>query len=110
MNKETKNKSDFNFAKYSKERDAFWRSKYPTSRTLFRILEVLNIISLIILFIGAVYILSEVYFAQLQTLIIFLIVVGFSIVSFLLFREIILFQVDRNFFEYKQTEKLLKKE
>ena len=33
-------------------------------------------------------------------------IVGISLVMFLLAKEIILFQVNRNFFEYKQTEKL----
>tara|TARA_B100000900_G_C20287875_1_gene596871 strand:- start:184 stop:501 length:318 start_codon:yes stop_codon:yes gene_type:complete len=105
MNKETKNKSDFNFAKYSKERDAFWRSKYPTSKILFKIIEVINMIALII--IGILILLlfiEDLGFLGLPAIL----MTGFAVVTFYLFKEMLLFQVDRNFFEYKQTEKLLK--
>ena len=107
IKKEIKSKKDdFNFAKYSKERDAFWKSKYPTSRTLFRVLEVLNIISVVILMIFLmVAIVEELGMAVIISA---ALIIGISIVMFLLAKEIILFQVDRNFFEYKQTEKLLK--
>ena len=93
---------------YSIERDVFWQKRYPTSRILYRILEILNILALIILAIGIIYILTSVYFGVFQTLFVFAIAMGFSIVSFLLFRETILFQVDKNFLLYKQSEKYLK--
>ena len=93
---------------YTKERDVFWLKRYPTSRILYRILEILNILALIILAIGIIYILTSVYSDVFQTLFVFAIAMGFSIVSFLLFRETILFQVDKNFLLYKQSEKYLK--
>ena len=34
--------------------------------------------------------------------------VGFGVLMFFLFKELLLFQVDKNFFEYKQSEKYLK--
>ena len=103
--KSTRNKK-YEFAKYGLERDFFWKSKYPTSRTLFRILEVLNIISVVILMIFLmVAIVEELGIAVIISA---ALIIGISLVMFLLAKEIILFQVDRNFFEYKQTEKLLK--
>ena len=105
-NKLSSNNKKYEFAKYGLERDAFWKSKYPTSRTLFRVLEVLNIISVVILMIFLmVAIVEELGIAVIISA---ALIIGISLVMFLLAKEIILFQVDRNFFEYKQTEKLLK--
>ena len=98
--------SDSDIIDYTKERDVFWLKRYPTSRILYRILEILHILSIIILFIGVIYIVSEGgYFG---TSFVFAIAIGFLIVLFLLFRETILFQVDKNFLLYKQSEKYLK--
>ena len=91
---------------YTKERDVFWLKRYPTSRILYRILEILNILALIILFFGVIYIVNE--GGYFETSFVFAIAMGFFIVSFLLFRETILFQVDKNFLLYKQSEKYLK--
>ena len=104
----SKKSSISNIFDYTEERDVFWLKRYPTSRILYRILEILNILALIILAIGIIYILTSVYFGVFQTLFVFAIAMGFSIVSFLLFRETILFQVDKNFLLYKQSEKYLK--
>ena len=104
----SKKSSISNIFDYTEERDVFWLKRYPTSRILYRILEILNILALIILAIGIIYILTSVYFGVFQTLFVFAIAMGFSIVSFLLFWETILFQVDKNFLLYKQSEKYLK--
>ena len=98
--------SDSDIIDYTKERDVFWLKRYPTSRILYRILEILNILVLIILFFGVIYIVNE--GGYFETYFVFAIAMGFSIVSFLLFREAILFQVDKNFLLYKQSEKYLK--
>lgn len=103
--KSTRNKK-YEFAKYGLERDAFWKSKYPTSRTLFRIFEVLNIISLVVLIIFLM--VAVVEGIGIGIIVPSALIIGISLVFFLLGKEIILFQVDRNFFEYKQTEKLFK--
>ena len=94
---------------YTKERDVFWLKRYPTSRILYRILQILTILMQIIFVIGSIYILVEIR-SPSEALIVFAIVNGFLFVSFLLSREIILFQVDKNFLLYKQSEKYLRNE
>ena len=89
---------------YSIERDVFWQKRYPTSRILFKIIEVLNIIALIFFVVLLLWSMSE----SFDLFFITVLPVGFGVVMFFLFRELLLFQVDRNFFEYKQTEKYLK--
>ena len=93
------------FVDYSDERNAFWASKYPTSRTLFKIFEVLNIIIVILFVIAILYSISDGggFGAILAVL-----PLGFAIILFLLGKELLLFQVDKNYFEYKQAEKYLK--
>jgi hypothetical protein len=89
---------------YSIERDVFWQKRYPTSRILFKIIEVLNIIALIFFVVLLLWSMSE----SFDLFFITVLPVGFGVVMFFLFKELLLFQVDRNFFEYKQTEKYLK--
>ena len=38
----SKKSSQFNFINYKNERNAFWLEFYPTSRTLYKIFEVIN--------------------------------------------------------------------
>ena len=44
---------------YSIERDVFWQKRYPTSRILFKIIEVLNIIALIFFVVLLLWSMSE---------------------------------------------------
>lgn len=102
--KSTKSKPP-RFVNYKEERNAFWRSKYPTSKILFRIIEVVNIIALIILGILILLLFVEdLGFLGFPAIL----ATGFSVVTFYLFKEMLLFQVDKNYFEYKQAEKYLK--
>jgi len=89
---------------YSIERDVFWQKRYPTSRILFKIIEVLNIIALIFFVVLLLWSMSE----SFDLFFITVLPVGFGVLMFFLFKELLLFQVDKNFFEYKQSEKYLK--
>ena len=113
INKENKTNNPKNiipskFVDYRDERNAFWASKYPTSRVLFKIFEVLNILALILFVILLLVSISDGMLEDMYLLLVTVLPVGFSVIMFFLFKEMLLFQVDRNFFEYKQTEKLLK--
>tara|TARA_B110000285_G_C15021135_1_gene561638 strand:+ start:565 stop:912 length:348 start_codon:yes stop_codon:yes gene_type:complete len=101
----SKTPSQFNFTNYKKERDAFWLKFYPASRTIFKILDAVNSIVLI----GFIAIIT---FACVQAFGMFGLLVGtFLLMLFLpifLIRENLLFNIDKNFFIYKQSEKYLK--
>jgi len=90
---------------YSNERDVFWKKRYPTSRTLYKIFEVINIIALIILVILLIFVFTSDFGVVGIPIVI---ATAFSVISFFLFKEMLLFQVDKNFLLYKQSEKYLK--
>ena len=95
--------SSFRIFNYTNERDIFWQERYPTSRILFKIFEVLSVIALIVSVLIIIFVLSEGLGG-----IIALIPLAIAVVFFFLSKEILLFQVDRNYFEYKQSEKIFK--
>jgi len=95
----------FNFINYNDERNAFWLKFYPTSRTLYKIFEVINIIALIILVILLIFVFTSDFGVFGIPIVI---ATAFSVISFFLFKEMLLFQVDKNFLLYKQSEKYLK--
>ncbi|MDB9871441.1 hypothetical protein OAC65_00075 [bacterium] len=100
----SKTSSQFNFINYTNERNAFWLKFYPTSRTLYKIFEVLNIIAFIILVIIIVFVFTSDFGVVGIPIVI---ATAFSVISFFLFKEMLLFQVDKNFLIYKQSEKYL---
>ncbi|MDA7716412.1 hypothetical protein N8810_02040 [Flavobacteriaceae bacterium] len=101
----SKKSSQFNFINYKNERNAFWLKFYPTSRTLYKIFEVINIIALIILVILLIFVFTSDFGVVGIPIVI---ATAFSVISFFLFKEMLLFQVDKNFLLYKQSEKYLK--
>ena len=101
----SKKSSQFNFINYKNERNAFWLKFYPTSRTLYKIFEVINIIALIILVILLIFVFTSDFGVVGIPIVL---ATAFSVISFFLFKEMLLFQVDKNFLLYKQSEKYLK--
>ena len=96
--KETSN-IDLEVFDYSSYRDSFWQKRYPATRVLYKLSKLLGWIIIIV----SVLFLLEISSGNglLKELgIVFLLAGVFAGIAMLFISEIILFQVDKNFFSY----------
>jgi len=99
ISENTENPERYLIIDYSKHRDIFWQKRYPVSRLLYLISMVFGYF---LLFVGVVLTLALVSGEGILKDFGFLIVAFgfFSAIILLFISEVILFQIDKNFFSY----------
>ncbi len=98
--------SDFSIFDYSLYRDIFWQKRYPVSRVLHKLSMIIGWFVIVISFVMILGLLGG--SGLLKELGIYMLLpVIFAGIMMLFLSEIILFQIDKNFFSYMEVHKKL---